>query len=130
MNYAKADQYGFVTAVLNCDRNTALRNTKESESIHEMQSYVSPDELYLHLETGQLRPKTVWFEPEFPSTGKIDEPIVFQNIPVGTRVIWPDGFYSVETDGELSFDCDMEGEYIFIFNAPEYEEMEWTVHVT
>ena len=130
MNYARVDQYGFVTAVLNSDRTTALRNAREGETIHEMQSYVPPNQLFLHLETGLLRPKRSWFEHGFPSTGKIDEPIVFQNIPAGTRVVWPDGFYSIETDGEISFDCDMEGEYIFIFEAPEYEEMEWTVHVT
>ncbi len=53
-----------------------------------------------------------------------------RNLPVGTSVIWPDGFESVETDGVVECEADYASELRFTLRHPKHLEREVVIHVT
>jgi hypothetical protein len=70
-----------------------------------------PDKHYM--EEGKVREKTT-----FPQL-TIDNGRV-TGIPLNTLVVWPDGEQTLETDGELTFEANTGGDYLFTFYSPQH----------
>jgi len=74
-------------------------------------------------------PKTAF--PGFIYTSSVDASGEFTGvitgIPVDTRVTWPDGEVTTETDGEVSFTSNVEQVFTFIFHHCHYLEEELEV---
>ena len=51
-----------------------------------------------------------------PNNVKTGSYYAITNVPVGTKVGWPDGEETIETDGNVEFQFDVSGDYIFFFD--------------
>lgn len=64
---------------------------------------------------------------EFVAVGQA---LAIQGIPIDSEVVWPDGYISIETDGQVSTDAPYSGELKFSISHPCYYSEEVIVNVT
>lgn len=127
--YVIHDKYGAIQMVLQTDESCLQANLSAGQSYIIYEGVIDWETMYVDTEAKAPASKIELVPDGWPEQGEVGQMIHFAEIPVGTRVIWPDGYVSVETDGELSFETDMAGDYKFVFKSPKHLALEWTVDV-
>jgi len=87
---------------------------------------VNPDEFYMLKR--KLTPKSQ-FELHYKDTQEVGSLLTIAHVPEGTRVIWPDGEETVETDGIVECELAYVGEYLFEFRHAKFFTTKVTIHV-
>jgi hypothetical protein len=92
-------------------------------NIDQGQLFMTAD-VFANHDTQYVSNNAIVDKTEFPeltvSPATIGSLISVTNIPVGSKVRWPDGVVTPEDDGELSFSADVGGDYYFEFRHPMY----------
>jgi hypothetical protein len=79
---------------------------------------------------GKPMPKTDFPEFQYISDVSIGAPIKISRIPLRTTVLWPDGYSSLEQDGELSTTATVAQPMVFTFYNDRYFTQEITINVS
>ena len=101
----------------------------------------SEDEQYL-LTENPVDPEEYWVSVDvltnkFPFSGlqvalqaQIGDTVFIKKIPEGTTIVWPDGFTSVEYDGEISTTAVTAYPMVFCLSHPRFLTEEVTINVS
>lgn len=85
--------------------------------------HLDPDTEYVVDEDVAARPEMQLSYTATIVADMIDEAVI-GGIPEGAMVFWPDGFVSIETDGQVELSTDTPGQYRFLIQKFPYRDKE------
>lgn len=110
---------GIETLEANCGEGEDYLVTDESVSVAEY--WVSDS---------KLMSITAFPELQYVSSVQMGDTIQIKRIPGSTTVVWPDGFISIEQDGELSTIATIAQPMVFSLYNDRHHRLEVTINVT
>lgn len=126
--YAVYEPDGTIVKVISCAEDEIEMNIDQGQLYMVTDIFANYDAQYVN-GSGDIVDKT-----EFPdltvSPATVGSVISVTNIPVGSKVRWPDNVITPEDDGELSFTANVGGDYSFEFKHPLYVAKRLIINVS
>lgn len=119
---------GTIRKIFTGPKDEVELNRDEGHSWLEVGSESEIDVVSYYVASGTIREKTPYPKPTYNPEGTLGEVHVIDHMKGGTRVLWPDGYESVES-GRLSFETNVGGYWTFILEHPMHFETEVIIHV-
>jgi hypothetical protein len=83
---------------------------------------------YIDVPTDKVMQREDFPALNIPPSVIANTPRVIRGLPAKTTVVWPDG-YTSEESGELTFEVNLPGAYVFRFESVKHLPMEVTIDV-
>jgi len=127
-NYVLYEGSGRIAKHLYCPEDAVEANTEEGQTVLECGPEINATDYYVNTRGRKLIPKSQ-FELHYKDTQEVGSLLTIAHVPEGTRVIWPDGEETVETDGIVECELAYVGEYLFEFRHAKFFTTKVTIHV-
>jgi hypothetical protein len=124
---------GTISRILSMSQESALLNIPNGHKLLRLPNDhgASYEEHYVEVARERIREKTTFPALSIAVTYENEAYVIsIGEVPIGTKVCWPDNVETLEDDYQVDFEVDYPGDYTFILSHPLYLEKKQVVNVT